>query len=277
LLTRKYLLLSVGVVASLLVLTAIEGTATGGGESLPSFGVKTPPRECTVSLPLGLGSVTIQAGPDDSESDGLAKNFPIPDPCPSGVGQCLQWTYRWIFPGGALTPVDALVSVDTDITILASDPSGATIPRIIPVTAEGERFLKFNATANTFTASYWTPPGVGPGTLTASFVAKKGIIPFPGRCALAGADNQIANPNLAVTTQVIDQVGDCSIQRTIDAQGCTVGIQVESGDCTVTEAVLEIDGLGPIAVGCGTQITAEGSTRYCYPTATGKMRCVNLP
>jgi hypothetical protein len=285
LLTRKYLLLSVGVVASLLVLTAIEGTATGGGEPLPSFGVETPPRTCTVSLPLGLGSVKIQAGPDDEESDGLAKNFPMLAPCPPGeglpVGECLKWTYRWIVPSGALTLLDALVSVDTDITVLASDPSGATISRIIPITVEGERVLTFNATANTFTASYWTPPGVGPGTLTAGFVAKKGWGHPAGRCALAGADDRITGPDLPVTTQVIDQVGDCVIQRTVGARGCTVMIEVVSAppppaECEVkSDLDLTIDGVLSSAIGCGTQVTdTGGSKRYCYPTPTGKMTCI---
>jgi hypothetical protein len=294
LLTRKYLLLSVGVIASLLVLTAIEGAATGGGDPLPSFGVEMPPRECTVSLPSGLGNVTIQAGPHD-EHDGLAEIFPIPDACPPGVGlpvgQCLKWTYQWIFPRGAATLVDALVSIDTDITVLASDPSGATISRIIPVIAEGERVLKFNATTNTFKASYWTPPGVGPGTLTAGFVAKKGFWPLAGRCALAGADDRITGPDLPVTTQVIDQVGDCLIQRTIGARGCTVKILVveqpsdpeDSEDpevCTVEENLdLMIAGSTKpsIAIGCGTQITdTGGSKRYCYPTPTGKMTCITV-
>lgn len=290
-LTRKHLLLYVGVVASLLGLTAIEGAATGGGEPLPSFGVETPPRECTVSLPSGLGSVTIQAGPD-AESDDLAENFPIPDPCPPGmglpVGQCLKWTYRWMFPRGAVMPLEALVSVDTDITILASNPSGATISRIIPVIAEGERVLKFNATANTFTASYWTPPGVGPGTLTAGFVAKKGLWPLAGRCALAGADDRIIGPDLPVTTQVTDQVGDCVIQRTVGARGCTVKIQVvppsDPALCMVEpeDFVLTISTVGgepspSIAIGCGTQVSdLGGSTRYCYPTPTGKMTCITV-
>jgi hypothetical protein len=199
------------------------------------------------------------------------------------VGQCLKWTYRWIFPGGTVTPLEALVSVDTDITVLASDPGGATISRIIPVTVEGERFLKFNATANTFTASYWTPPGVGPGTLTAGFVAKKGFALLPGRCALVGADDRITGPDLPVTTQVTDQVGDCVIQRTIGARGCTVEILVvppsDPEVCTVEKGLdLMIDGKPSIAIGCGTQVTdLGGSTRYCYPTPTGKMTCITVP
>jgi hypothetical protein len=176
-----------------------------------------------------------------------------------------------------------MVSVDTDITILASDPGGATISRILPVTAEGERFLTFNATANTFTASYWTPPGVGPGTLTAGFVAKKGFMHLPGRCALAGADDRLAGPDLPVTTQVTDQVGDCLIQRTIGARGCTVKIElVPPSDPEVCEVKLEdfvltIGGEPSIAIGCGTQVTdLGGSRRYCYPTPAGKMTCITV-
>jgi hypothetical protein len=182
--------------------------------------------------------------------------------------------------------LEVLVSVDTDITVLASDPPGATISNIIPITAEGERFVKFITTPTplSFTKSHWTPTGVGVGTLTAGFVAKKSTglpLPLAGRCALAGADDRVVLPNLAVTTQLTDQVGDCSIQRTIDAQGCTVQIVLQSGcteDTTITEESVAVGANTAIAIGCESRITATGSQKYCYPTTTaGLVKCITIP
>jgi hypothetical protein len=260
-------------VIGLMGFTAIKVTAT-----LPSLGVETPQRDCTVSV-IG-GSVKIQAGPDGMSPP--VGPFPIPDPCPSTGEDCLKWTYKWTVTGAGLSLSKVGISVDTDITIFASSPAGATIDPFIPFVAEGERLLRYSVpgTPTTFTASFWTPAGVGPGTLTAGVLVKKGFLFLPGRCALAGADNQVTQTRIAVTTKTIDQAGPCTLEITKDAQGCTVQIIVldesEEDACNVFDNVaVSVGGFTPHAISCDTKITAPpGDTRFCYPKPTGSMICV---
>ncbi len=83
---------------------------------LPSPGVATPPRECTINVWTdGTKNIKIEAGPGLS---GLADQFPISTFCPGTQNPCLQWQYRWTFTN--VTPIEALVSVDSDITVLSS-------------------------------------------------------------------------------------------------------------------------------------------------------------
>lgn len=229
------------------------------------------PRECLIKVCDGV-FVTIQAGPALGNS-GLSDVFPIPSSC-SG-SPCLQWQYRWTFPSG-VTPLEALTSVDTDVTVLMADPV-AQVARIIPITAEGERYLKFAASGSAFVASYYTPTDVKPGTLTAGYTGKKGIWPVAGKCALAGADDLIIQQNQAVIAE-----------QTYALEGCTVAFQVapdnkvipgtirivEGENCTTSETTspIHVDGDPIIFVGA-VQFTQEGSCKYCWTNTTGGATC----
>ena len=114
---RTYLLFSIVVaIALLLAASGLRATGDCPPTPLPSPGVATPPRDCTISISSDK-TVKIVAGPG-SGSDGLATNFPIPQKCPDGITDCLKWEYQWTFTN--ITPTEALVSVDSDITVLAS-------------------------------------------------------------------------------------------------------------------------------------------------------------
>lgn len=230
-----------------------------------------PQTTCTMKGLLG-SSVTVVAGPDGTP-------FPETLPCPAGFGngQCKKWRYKWTFTN--MQGLSAGVSVDSDIAVLAADPTNAQVAPLIPFFGEGERFIKFPlAKVTSFTGAVWTGPDVGIGTLTAGFVGTKGI----GHCRIAGADNPvfIPEPNQAVNKQVVSLAEDCVITRTIDVAGRTISLSVTSGSCEAEG--LKTLGLvghqGAVFISGETQITTEGSTRYCWPSATtGKMTCVIKP
>jgi|WetSurSiteA1Bulk_404760.scaffolds.fasta_scaffold00400_11 hypothetical protein len=281
---KVYILFSI-VVAIAMLLSASEVIATEDFTSFPSPGISAPLRECTISV-LG-GTVKIQAGPNLSEGGGLSTQFPIPYTCvgdaicPCGdSSSCLQWQYRWAITGcDNASLVTALVSVDSDITVLSSDSLGAKVSKIIPILAEGERFLTFPVSGGTtFTASYFTPVNVTPGTLTAGFAGKKGWLPLLGRCALAGADSVIVQKNQAVADE-----------QTFHLEGCTVAFKVDIGGKVIPNTMhiidgkenctfegdtngLEIDGLEVVFVG-SVQFTLPGSCSYCFTNTAGGRSC----
>lgn len=277
--TRKLLPMCAPVIAGLTVLAATDVTAAG----LPSPGAsQPPPRECPITV--DGGSVRIQAL---DETGGITGGFPIPrsgDVC-AGLGSCLEWRYLFTYTG--LTPQKAALAVDTDITVQACKPA-CQVTKLVPLVSEGERSLVFNANATSFTASYFTPVGVGPGTMTASFVARKGTWLRAGLCALAGADSLIAGPNAAVDQVVRSELRSetgailCTVDRTIDAEGRTIALQVVpgTGDCTVVTDLVELRTASGAALSInGTaQLTFGGSHIYCFAsTTTGKMTCVKTP
>lgn len=232
----------------------------------------TPPRECSIKVWDDL-YVKVEAGP--AEGSGLSDIFPMPATCQDGP--CLQWQYRWTFPSG-VTPLEALVSVDSDITVLVTNPS-AEISKIIPITAEGERFLKYRTSVSSFIGSYYTPPNVTAGSLTAGYVGKKGIFPVAGKCSIAGADNVVIQQNQAVADE-----------QTYKLEGCTVAFKVASdnkvipntirivepsdGTCTLSETYepITVDGTPIIFVGA-VQFTQEGSCKYCWTNTFGGSTC----
>lgn len=238
-----------------------------------SAGVAAPPRECSIRAWEGV-YVKIEAGP--AESGGLSDTFPVPTTCPDGP--CLQWKYRWIFPAG-ITPLEALASVDSDITVLVTDPS-AEVSRIIPITAEGERFLKYAASGPQFTASYYTPPNVTAGSLTAGYVGKKSVLPVAGKCLLAGADNVVTQQNQAVADEQTYRMEGCTVAFKVASDNKvipgTIRIVEESsgGTCTLSETFepITVDGTPIIFVGA-VQFTQEGSCKYCWTNTFGGSSC----
>jgi len=265
------------IVIAIAVLFAASGVkAVVVGPTLPlSPGVSSPPRECTINIATGK-FVKIEAGPADGA--GLSDVFPLTVSC--GDSPCLEWTYRWTFTG--ITGLEALVSVDSDITVIASYPTNAQVAKIIPITAEGERFLKFPVSGSpiTFSASYYTPLNITGGTLTAGYVGKMGIFPWAGKCALAGADNMIPSQNQAVADKSTYNLPTCTIAFSVASDGKAIPgtMEVISGtedDCTVDPVEeLVIGGVKPYFVGAG-QFTLPGSCRYCFPTTNKSMQCTS--
>lgn len=279
--TKTLLLSWVLVIAGLGWFAAAEGIAA---DPLSPAVTQPPSRECTIAAGTG-SSVTVQAGPDGA--GGLAPNFPLPQSgeiC-AGLGSCLEWRYLFTYSG--LTPQKAALAVDTDITVQGCNPA-CQVTKLVPLVSEGERTVVFNATTTAFTVSYFTPLGVGPGTMTASFVAKKGTWPRAGVCALAGADSLIAEHNVEAVDQVVrstlrTEAGEflCTVDRTIDAEGRTSALQVESGDCTRVTDLVELrnaSGAPALFIGGDVQITFGGSHKFCWAsTTTGQMICVQTP
>lgn len=246
----------------------------------------TPPRVCTFSLGGGA-SVQMEAGPDLTKPKGLAATFPVPDVCPKDPetgspfpGGCQKWQYRWIYTG--VNPSQSFVSFDTDATVFATEPS-ASVSDILEGDSQsgaglniaGERILRFNANATTFSASFWTPLRVSVGTQTGGFHSGKNT----GFCAIAGADN-IVGDNVGpapVTTTKVDEYGVCQISLSLDPKGCPTGVTATSSDpsipCVVNEVAQLAIGSGHFDGGqCGKGFTTSGSpicTVYYCPTSFG--------
>jgi hypothetical protein len=228
---------------------------------------------------LGV-SVRIEAGPG---TDGSIPEFPLADTCyPSGPGQpgeaCLKWDYRWTVSWtGDKTPnlVEAVVSVDSDITVLAATPP-VQVSKLLGIVnlGEGERFLDFPASGLTWTASYWTPLNATPGTLTAGFVVKKGFLPLAGRCALAGANNVGGDLNQPVADE-----------QSFETPGCTAAFRLAPNGKLVYKSLRITDGTGcskdesdapitingdPVLFVTPVQFTQKGgSCKYSYVNTAG--------
>jgi hypothetical protein len=274
------------VVAIALLFTASGVRATEVSPSLPSPGVSSPPRECTMSV-LGGATVQIQAGPNLSEEGGLATQFPIPVTCGEGScpcgsdSKCLKWQYRWTITGSeSASLLTGMVSVDSDVTVYSSDPSGAQVSKIFPILAEGERFLTFQVGGGqTFTGSYFTPVNVTPGTLTAGFVGKKGFFPLAGRCALAGANNVLLSKNQPEPEEQQYRLQGCTIAFQVASDGRVIPgtiriVQDTGGQCTLFESTqpITVDGTETIFVGAAT-FTVPGSCSYCFTNTYGGRTC----
>jgi hypothetical protein len=233
-----------------------------------------------------LAQVKIEAGP--AFPSGLATVFPVPAVCTVG-GQpepCLRWEYRWSVQTSGVSLENGLLSVDSDVTIHASDPAGATVtkslPSIFPVDTDGERFLKFGTgNVTTFTGSYFTPASILPGTLTAAFTGKKGAIPTFARCALAGADNIGVQQNQAVADEKSYRIPGAvvafklapppdgrvipgSVMVTPDAGGSVENFPIEE-----TNEPINFDNLGATVFNTPLQVTTLGSCKYSWTNTTG--------
>jgi hypothetical protein len=295
---KIYLLFSV--VVSIALLLAAFGVSTASISDgcntlpgLPSYAVPVT-RQCQINLNAAKTQyVTILAGPDSSQPNGLANQFPIPckngDPnnincvCgdPTLIPYCLQWQYQWTLTGGG-SLTNALTSAATDVTVFASNPSGATV--LQPLIAMGERFINFpiSGKPTTFTGSYYTSPNITPGTLTAGFTGINGFWPLLGRCALAGAENLTVPANLATPanqTQTFSIPGPCVFSVSVDPTTGKVipnTIRLISGsetDCSIIETTsITVDGKPVINIGAG-QWTELGSCSYCFANGIGGKTC----
>lgn len=257
-------------------------------EGLPSPGV-TPDRVCEAKMGA-LATVKIEAGPGlKSELD---TEFPRTGPCPEGVGtgSCSEWVYRWtvLQPEGTLI-TNALVSVDSDVPIFASDPPGATvvgdIPGIIPVATNGERFLMFPVSnLTTFTGSFLTPANITPGTLTAASIGKKGSLPRFARCpfGIAGADNRaVQSSNEAIAADRSYEIPGCKVSFNVDQDNKVIPGTIDvvanskTDECTKVETFqFEVNGR-KVEFDTGVQITQAGSCIYSWTNAAGGLSTAN--
>ena len=272
---RTYLLFSI-VVAIALLLATSEVRAVVTPYPL-SPGVATPPRECTIN---GWGGVIVKIEAGPATGPGLSTQFPLTDICvPPGQleGQpCLKWQYRWSIIAGSASLKEALVSVDSDITVLkATTP--VHVSKIIPIMAEGERFLAFPTSLTSFVAEYWTPLNVTPGTLTAGFVGNKLFL--MGRCDLAGANNVTVQPFQAVPNLAFYPLPGCLVSFAVDSKGMPIpGTTQATGDgCegSPQDSEMVIDGLS-LLYGSPMQWTVEApeSCTTCWRNTYGGKTCV---
>ena len=272
---KTYILLSI--VFAVIVLFAASEVRAGGTTPYPlSPGVAVPPRDCTIDAGGGV-KVHIEAGPAD-----LSPQFPLAGMCgPTGgpYQPCLRWIYRWTVTGTNASLVEALVSVDSDITVLdAKTP--VHISKILGIVnvGEAERFLDFPTSGTKFVANYSTPANATPGTLTAGFIGKKGLLPLVGRCQLAGANNVVLQPNQAVADMQTFQTPGCTVAFSVGPDGKVIPdtIQITAGtdNCTTTETIepLDIDGIPVVYIGSA-QMTLQGSCSYCWVNTSGGKTC----
>jgi hypothetical protein len=251
-------LLSTTLFAASVVLLIITEARAQTLPASPPF--VSPPRTCT--LPAGPGkSVVIQAGPAATVSD-LNPVFPITVSCQfTSSGLCNKWEYRWIYTG--VNPSHSAVSFDSNITVFAAVPtaavnapgSGDASLGGVGQSVFGERFLRFNANATNFLASFLTPTNVVPNTLTAGFRSGS----QSGFCAIAGAgDPTTTVEGLSLPLVVRTETLGCTIEWTQSADGCVTGATVVAGDCTISNETLTTD--ATFAASCTSEInTQEGS------------------
>jgi len=294
-LTRKRLLFGAAVVAIVALFAATDVTA----QDFPLEGIPLE-RDCTITV--AGGSVDITAGFDGNPEAVFPRLIEENEEengeeCPDGP-PCLAWDYRWVITGlPEFEFRDTDVSASTDITVLGCEPE-CNVQMFFPIIAEGERLLDFDPDPVTtvFNATYYTPVGVGPGTMTATFVAKKEWWNKRfGTCAIAGAKEVGEEPELPTTISVFETVvfnedGDtCEIERKIDLLNCQIGGEIIPGpNCpedpdpsiSATETLKVSNGGGPsdpaISASCDLVFTQTGSFRYCWPNSAGSMTCITF-
>lgn len=292
----KYLF-SIAVLAA--VLLAASWVGADECKTLPPLPSYASPvaRSCTVYLSKDQTQyATILAGPDGN--GGLATAFPkkclnangpnktaATDPlcqCEEASSSCSQWQYQWTITSSSKANLSqALVSAGSNVSVYSSDPAGAAV--LQPNIALGERLLQFNVNGGTmFTASYYTPLNVTPGTLTAAFVGKNGTATMQGRCALAGADFVTVPQNQAVVltqTQTISTAGGCVASFQVDPTSNKVlpnTIKLISGsttDCSTSETTsMTVDNKNLVDIAAG-QWTELGSCSFCFVNTYGGKTC----
>jgi hypothetical protein len=249
-------------------------------------------------------SARIIAGPLNGSLPDLTRPFPVailpPESatgCPVGMDKCLRWDYTWIYsvsnyPAVPPTPTYAVVAVDSDVNVSAAT---APLPAVITsvrgdsvtgygVNKAGEIGLRFPSSGQTFYASFFTPPGVGVGTMTAGFSAKKS----KGFCAIAGADNPtvvdtVLSKPLTLTTTHNFTGGTCTAQWTQSPDGCVSEVVIvppsAEGCQAVASQVLGNTNSPITGATCPTEVGGGfGSTQTCkWNSMLRTFTCVSLP
>jgi hypothetical protein len=209
---------------------------------------------------------------------------------PSGLTQCLKWSYLYELLGSGSQIKLAAITVDSDLTIVAATGSNpATSPESgagITVFNAGEsslainnigrhafdfRAVQFAASAPKVLGHVYTSPDVGAGSVTA-------ITGIPGAstCRIAGPDDTSTGSTAvgvaSTTTTQIDQFQGCEITLGLDPKGCPSTINVTGEGCSVVEDTL-LGGQtflgGNCRLGNGL-VTHENPTCIWYcPTSSG--------
>lgn len=278
--TKKRLLFGAAVMAIVGLFAATDVTAS----EFPSEGIPFE-RDCTIDV--RGGSVVVTAGFNGDPEAVFPRLIETGTECPDGP-PCLGWDYRWEIiglPGFVFRDTD--VSASTDITVLGCDPN-CNVQKGFPIAAEGERLLDFDPwRVRQFEATYYTPVGVRPGTMTAAFVAKKKWWKKRfGTCPIAGAKEVGQEQELPTTLSVFENVvfneaGDtCEIERKIDLLNCQIGEEIIHTDCpngNITKETLVVDGDAASSVSCKLVFRQKSSPiRYCWPNSAGSMTCLTF-
>jgi hypothetical protein len=244
-----------------------------------------PPTSCTITIGSNQVAVTTPS------------TFPEPVSCPAAPGfgsDCLKWSYTFTRTGGNVD--HAGTTVDSDVTpIVATVGGGETeTPAVIGAPGAGDTVLNLAKGVQDVRVVRYSPSPASQivGNVYTSASARVGTVSAAARvgfainsCAIAGPDNIVpAAGKIALTTRVIDQVGQCTIERTLDAGGCTVEINVLQAPDGVTCSVdseprdATLGGTGETLSGaeCTNKITFGSNTRYCYTGTTGRLTCVSV-
>jgi hypothetical protein len=209
---------------------------------------------------------------------------------PSGLTQCLKWSYRYTLVGGGSQIKLAAITVDSDLAIVAATGSSpASSPESgagITVFNAGEsslainnvgrhafdfRAVQFKADAPIVLGHVYTSPDVGAGSVTAI-----SGIPGASTCRIAGPDDTSTGSTAvgvaSITTTQVDQFLGCEITLGLDPKGCPSTINV-TGGCEAAEDSTFLGGQtflgGNCRLGNGL-VTHENPTCIWYcPTSSG--------
>jgi len=297
--TKMRLLFGAAVVAIVALFAATDVTAQ---VQVPLLDGIPFVRQCTDSR--NLFNVTAGAGGDAAAVFPRLITSESPNngsECPGGP-PCLGWDYRWKATSNLEAKYgfnELLVSAATQVTVLGCG-AGCHAHTANPEAAE--HFLGFDvAGGRDFSATYYTPVGIGPGTMTAKFSANttgRGKKERErGTCLIAGASEVGQEQALPTTLSVFETVkcddagNTCTLERKVDIFGCQIDDQINLGaDCDACPSPFTIDpnesfkvetGGGPVeatAVSCQLRFVQTGASfRYCYPNSVGSMTCITFP
>lgn len=281
-----------------------EAAAHGQGASLipPIAAGSSPGRLCTFTPYTGK-TVQIIAGPANATAgdNTQANNFPVKvsssndSNCPSSVGQCLKWEYKWIYTG--VSPSYSFVTLDSDLALFEAaggvTPTRPYIgnPPLSTPSDVGEdvaevRVLRFNAynnnTGGNFNGAVYTGLEARVGKVTAGFRSGD----KDGFCAIQGAENAPGGDFLqSKSTTVTTTTLGCKVDWTLSADGCVTGAALNPTSqanppqsCSIATQTISGQSGAVIGATCGAEISVPGSTTTCRWSSTLRTNvCVTVP
>lgn len=232
----------------------------------------TAPLSCTV--PLGEGTLTVQAGPD---------GIPFPEivPCPGegASGTCSKYTYKYMSSGGSINQTYLSVSSDLDIyatspTATIENPScaGEGLPKIGVFVCE-QRQVRFGGGEGSMLTASITVERTVPRVSTVG--ARKGLFHL-GFCLIQGPGAPAA-PFETFTQNRNDRVANnqCTAPVTVGPDGGVIDAAppLEEGCGYNPNATVTINGQERKNVTKLEPDTFGNGTTTCYRTSSGRSIC----
>jgi hypothetical protein len=285
--------LVVAAVALLPLTSSGEGSGgwTTSAVTLPTGDGAAPLRSCVI--PVGTtGTIKVYAGGADTSGNPLGL-FPVTvtstndGNCPSTLGTCLRWDYKWDYTTAGFTPsasypVPSFVSLDIDLNLGATLPTarvngpGGDDPIDVGERIAEVRVVRFSANTAIFTGSLYTATNAQVGKVTAGY---KGGDSRRGYCAIQGAQKPFNDPLLTKPQTITSTVGSCTITWSLSPDGCVTGAATSPSTCLVTNRDLVVNGQTATTASCGTEVAGPfGSTESCkWSSVLRQTICVTVP